>query len=479
MNSKLSTAIAIVAAVLAVVAAVLAYQSATAAQIETKSLTEQLAKLQQGIEALARDVSSLAEEMKTLKTQMAAVNETNALAEQLGQLRQRLDSVARDVSKLREEAAALRTEIKSVNDTAAAAYAQARLAAEVASQPVGAVPVKYAKLFTISYEGGVYVLRDALGRRILAVPRGLPPHLLTYYETKYRPEAVVRYPVERAVFMSSTHVAMAYRLYKETGRSEILRSIAAIMWGREYEWHLPEIKALLENGTITDVGPAYSPNFEKIVAAKPDVVFVYFYPGPYGTEAVISRLRELKIPYVVINEFQEDAPLGRAEWVKLLAVFFNATEDAVKLFDSVEARWNALVASVADLERPRVAWFIIYGGVLYPAGPGARELIRLAGGRYAYANYSKVDMEVVLKHRNDVDILIWSGYGVSKIEDVVKIEPRLRELRPVVLGRVYAYSPAFYQLSNAYPERLLEELVRIIHPEAAPPGDFTLFTPLR
>ena len=408
-----------------------------------------------------------------------AVSTAQTISGQLAQLQKSLDEVARDVGGLRGDIQALRSMVASVNKTSSAAYAEARLLAQVASRPAGSLTVRYAKLFTASYEGDVYVVTDALGRRVLAVPRGLPRDLAAYYREKYKPEVVVEYPVRRAVFMSSTAVAMAYRLYAETGRADVLRSIAGIMWGREYDWYLPEVKALLENGTIADVGPAYSPNFERIAALRPDVVFVYFYPGPYGTEAVINRLAQMGIPYVVVNEFQEVSPLGRAEWIKFIAVFFNATKDAGRIFDSVEARRNSLVSLVADLERPRVAWFIIFGGVLYPAGSGARELIRLAGGRYAYANYSKVDLEVVLRHRNDVDILIWSGYGPSSIGDVLKIEPRLKELRPVILGRVYAYSPAFYQLANAYPEKLLEELMWIIHPEALPPGNFTLFTPLR
>ena len=408
-----------------------------------------------------------------------AVSTAQTISGQLAQLQKSLDEVARDVGGLRGDIQALRSMVASVNKTASAAYAEARLLAQVASRPAGSLTVRYARLFAASYEGDVYVVTDALGRRVLAVPRGLPQGLAAYYREKYRPEVVVEYPVRRVVFMSSTAVAMAYRLYAETGRADVLRSIAGIMWGREYDWYLPEVKALLENGTIADVGPAYSPNFEKIAALKPDVVFVYFYPGPYGTEAVINRLAQMGIPYVVVNEFQEVSPLGRAEWIKFIAVFFNATKDAGRIFDSVEARWNSLVSLVADLERPRVAWFIIFGGVLYPAGSGARELIRLAGGRYAYANYSKVDLEVVLRHRNDVDILIWSGYGPSSIGDVLNIEPRLKELRPVILGRVYAYSPAFYQLANAYPERLLEELVWILHPETLPPGNFTLFVHLQ
>jgi ABC-type Fe3+-hydroxamate transport system, periplasmic component len=418
MNNKLSAALSVVAVILAAVAAALAYQASTVAQTEVKALVERLGKVQQSLDAL----------------------------------QQRLEAVARDVSRLAEEAAALRAEVRAVNNTAAAAYAQVKLVSEAVSRPAGEVPVEYAKLFTISYEGDIYVLTDAMGRKILAVPRGLPQDLLAYYREKYRPDVVVEYPVKRVVVMASTHVAMIYRLYKETGRLDILRSVVGIMWGREYSWHLPEVAAMLENGTIADVGPAYSPNYERLTALKPDVVFVYFYPGPYGTEAVINRLAQLGMPYVVVNEFQEPSPLGRAEWIKFFAVFLNATRDAVRIFDAVEAKWNSLAALAADLDRPRLAWFTIFGGILYPAGPQARELIRLAGGRYAYANYSRVDLEVVLRHRNDVDILIWSSYGVSTIQDIVKVEPRLAELRPVILGRVYAYSPAFYQLANAYPE---------------------------
>jgi len=218
MNNKLSTALSVVAVILAAIAAALAYQAYTATQTEVKALAEQLGKVQQSLDALS-----------------------NSLA------------------KLVEEAATLRAEVRAVNNTAAAAYAQAKLVSEAVSRPAGEVPVKYAKLFTISYEGDIYVLTDAMGRKILAVPRGLPQDLLAYYRAKYRPDVVVEYPVKRAVVMASTHVAMIYRLYKEAGRPDILRSVAGIMWGREYSWHLPEVAAMLENGTIADAGPAYSP----------------------------------------------------------------------------------------------------------------------------------------------------------------------------------------------------------------------------
>ncbi len=374
----------------------------------------------------------------------------------VSRLETKLGETARELTKLEKEISLLR---------------------EMALAPSGEVQIRYARFFNMRQEGGYYLLRDAMGRTILLTPRGATAR--EFYVQKYKPDVVVEYPVRRVVYMSSTHVGLLYRLYVESGDANLLKTAVGIMWGRVYDWHLPEVKDMLNNGTITDVGPPESPNFEKILALKPDVVFVYFYPGPYGTESTIEKLKQLKIPYVVINEFQETTALGRFEWIKFVAAFYNKTELAVEIFNRVEAKWNSLTTLTADLERPRVAWFIVFGGVLYPAGATARELIRLAGGRYAYANYSRVDMEVVVKHRNDVDVLIWSGYGVQSLEELVKIDKRLAELKPVIAGRTYAYSPAFYQLSHVYPERLLEELVWIMHPEVQPPGEFKLFVQLK
>ncbi|MEZ0319416.1 MAG: ABC transporter substrate-binding protein [Pyrobaculum sp.] len=406
------------------------------------------------VAALGSKISALESAISDLRSDIVA--KLGNVSYAVGRLEERTSLIERGVAEVRNATSLLQ---------------------RAAAVAVWDVPVRYARLFSIRHDGEFYYLHDALGRGVLLVPRGAPGDLVKFYVGKYKPDVVVKYPVERAVFMSSTQVAMAYRLYKE-GAADVFRRTAGIMWGREYDWYLPEVAAMLENGTIKDVGSAYSPNYELLASLRPDVVFVFFYSGPYGTEAVLQRLSQLGIPYVVVNEFQESSPLGRAEWIKFIAAFFNKTDLAVKIFDGVEAKWNQLVAQVADLERPRVAWFIIYGGVLYPAGAGVRELIRLAGGAYAYANYSRVDMEVVWRHRNDVDVLIWSGYGVSKVEDLVKVDKRLAELRPVLAGRAYAYSKAFYQLANAYPEKLLEDLVRILHPEAAPPGNLTLFVHL-
>lgn len=389
------------------------------------------------------------------------------LETQLAALRSQLNATEQHVLQIGEF---YKTRLTEINESISFLTKVARL-------ETGQVPVRYAH-FTMMYEGNAYILTDSIGRRILLVQRGMDPTIASYLRAKYRPDLVVEYPIKSAVYMSSTFVGMVYRLYEEARDPRVLRSIAGIMWGRRYEWHLPEVKAMLENGTIKDVGPANSPNYEAILALKPDVIFVYLYPGPYGTEAVIQRLNQLGLPYVVVNDYAESSPLGRFEWIKFFAAFLNMTDAANSIFDKVVSKWEQLTNLVSDLDKPSVAWFCIYRGVIYPAREQARELIRLAGGRYAYANYTHVDLEVVLAHKN-IDILIWSCYGPTSVKDIINIEPRLAELRPLIIGRAYAISKAYWQLSNAYPERLIEELISIIHPEVMPPANFTLFVYLK
>ncbi|MCS6785206.1 MAG: hypothetical protein NZ581_08450, partial [Candidatus Caldarchaeum sp.] len=59
--------------------------------------------------------------------------------------------------------------------------------------------VEYAKLFDIDRGGDYTLLRDAVNRTILLVPREKPVPTI-------KADLVIRTPVERAVLMSSTHV---------------------------------------------------------------------------------------------------------------------------------------------------------------------------------------------------------------------------------------------------------------------------------
>jgi len=86
------------------------------------------------------------------------------------------------------------------------------------------------------------------------------------------------------------------------------------------------VKKNIESGKITFVGKGSAPDYEKISSLKPEIVFVY--SGPAGQQAMMEKLDELKISYAVDNEYLEENPFGRVEWMKFLAAFYDKEEEA-------------------------------------------------------------------------------------------------------------------------------------------------------
>ncbi|MEM3040614.1 MAG: hypothetical protein QXG97_01135, partial [Nitrososphaerota archaeon] len=88
--------------------------------------------------------------------------------------------------------------------------------------------IKYARLFKVTEFDDYKIVKDALNRTLILVPRNKSPPIGV--------EGIVIYvPVERVILMSATQVALLMRL-KEY-RPDILDTVVGIMWGGQYEWY--------------------------------------------------------------------------------------------------------------------------------------------------------------------------------------------------------------------------------------------------
>ena len=348
--------------------------------------------------------------------------------------------------------------------------------------PFGKCPeVKYAKLFKIYCDGVAKIVKDALNRTILVMPRNISRDIVQYYVNKYKPDVVVEVPVQRIILGSSTQVALVWRLDKEFGL-HLFQYIIGIMWGRKYTWYIPEVKELLENGTVVDVGYIDEPDYEKILTLKPDLVIIYTIPGYEPSAKLLEKLNELNIPYVVDNEWMENTVLGRFEWIKFIALFLGIEDRAINLFNKVEKEVKEIQNRLRKVEEiPNIAWFLIYRGIIWAPRPGSyvHNLIEICRGKYLYENYTKIDLELVLSLANKTDVLVYSSYFINSINDILKEEPRLKELKAIKLGNVYAYKPEIWQIGYAYTEDLVKDVCSIIHPEIFKEHELKFFKKLK
>jgi iron complex transport system substrate-binding protein len=103
-----------------------------------------------------------------------------------------------------------------------------------------------------------------------------------------------------------------------------------------------------EEDEVKNVGKNSVLNLELITALKPDLIICNSFQekdlGPFSDVDVL-----------IVNEFWEKHPLGRAEWVKVFGGLFGVQEESADLFSEVKANYERrFVADMDTLSLPQV-----------------------------------------------------------------------------------------------------------------------------
>jgi len=339
--------------------------------------------------------------------------------------------------------------------------------------------VKYARFFSIERGEGYTLLRDGLNRTVLLVKRGQSA------PQNVKADLVVQVPVERMVLMSATHVALVERLREYA--PDIWDRVAGIMWGRSYQWFFPEVERRFAEGKLVDVGAAWSPDYEKLIELKPDLVMIYTFEG----DPVRSKLEELKVPYVVNSEWLENTLLGRFEWVKFVAAFFGLDEVGARVFRLVELRYQLIStrvsASMATLNvKPvKVAWFSVYKGTVFVAGglSYVANSIYDLNAVYAFSDLKatggrQVSLEEFVARARDADVLVVSTDLIQTLEALTDEIPQVAEFKAVREGRVYRFNSNIYQLGYMDTEGWFLDLASMLYPQLFPDHTLSYFVAL-
>ena len=238
--------------------------------------------------------------------------------------------------------------------------------------------LKYAKGFTITpLENGklLEVIRPypgaTTGYKYLLVEHGnkVPSH---------DPETrIIFVPVTRMVCTSTTHIPLLDYLNE---------SDALVGFPTTDYISSKKTRALIDQGRVMDLGIDKGMDIERIAVLKPEVTMAYTLSGDFGQ---FKKIEELGIPVIINAEYLEEHPLGRAEWIKFMAAFFNKDEMADSVFKAIENAYLNIKALSANVPvKPTVMSGIVYGDTWFlPGGKNfAAQLIADAGGEYLWAD---------------------------------------------------------------------------------------------
>lgn len=279
---------------------------------------------------------------------------------------------------------------------------------------------------------------------------------------------VIKAPVRSAVCLSSGYVAM----FDALGLIDRVKGVS----GKSFitNAHIQDPQS-----GVADVGYDANLDFERIVALRPDVVMMY---GVTGENPLItSKLRELGIPYMYIGDYVEQSPLGKAEWIYVVAELTERHARADSLFGEVKSNYQQLAGQVAHkaTSRPRVMLNTPYRDVWFlpPADSFMVRFIADAGGEAFAAvgegNTSQpIDSEQAYRYALQADVWLNVG-GCTSLAELTAQNPRFAAMPAVRNGRVYnnnrrrtqSGGSDFWESGIVRPDLILQDLVTILHPE--------------
>lgn len=282
---------------------------------------------------------------------------------------------------------------------------------------------------------------------------------------------VVHVPLQRMVVFTTAHA----NLLEWLGEGQRIAGVADAKY-----MLIPDVQRRLRlteaKDAIADCGEAMNPNVERIVDLQSDAVLL----SPFENSGGYGVLEKTGIPIIECADYMETSSLGRAEWMRFYGLLFGKAAEADSLFARVEADYLRWAGKVADIEdKPTVFADLKSGATWYV--PGGRSTVGRtfadAGADYVFSDLknsgsSPLSFETVYEKAKDADIwLIKYNMPEDKTyRDLKNDYAPYVGFRAFRERRVYGCNTGrvpYYEETPFHPEWLLEDLIKIFHPDVA------------
>jgi iron complex transport system substrate-binding protein len=298
----------------------------------------------------------------------------------------------------------------------------------------------------------------------------------------YEDAQVVEVPVASIASMSTTYLPHLEKL-------NLLDSLVAV---DSIQYVSNEaVRKMFDDGKLVEIGGGASVNVEVVLDLDPDVVMVYGSGSPdYDAH---PKLLEAGVKVAMNSEYMETSPLGRAEWLKFIAMFYNREADAEAIFADMAQEYEALAAKTAAVaDRPTVftgapwqdTWYMP-GGNSYVA-----KFLADAGADYLWADDEStgsipLDFESVYERAADADYWLNTSSWMS-IDEALAADARYGDFAALKNQKMYNNNARvnenggndYWESGVANPQLVLADLIKILHPNLVPDHEFVYYRQL-
>lgn len=310
---------------------------------------------------------------------------------------------------------------------------------------------------------------------VLAKKGGRIPDSLRLY-------SVVTVPLKSVVVTSTTHIPSLEML----GQTHSIVGFPGLDLISS-----KEVRARIEAGKIRELGNNQSLNTELLIDLQPDLIVGF---GIDNNNPTLDNLQKNGLTVMLNGDWNEQTPLGKAEWIKFFGALYGKEAQADSIFNNIETAYNSMLALARKpSQKPTVMAGAIYENQWFlPQGNSWSSIfIRDAQGQYLWADSSgtgslSLSFEAVFEKAKNADFWIGPSQYTS-LAEMRADNPHYAEFRAFQKQNVYSFSTKkgatggliFYELAPNRPDLVLQDMVRILHPELLPHHELFFFEKLK
>lgn len=311
--------------------------------------------------------------------------------------------------------------------------------------------------------------------RYLIIPKEAKiPSTLNY-------DGIIRTPVKRIVATSTTHLAFL----EELNATENLVGFPQTDYISSVQ-----IRKQIDAGKVVDVGMSQQLNVERILEVDPDILLSF---GVDQIDNSLKRFNRMGIPTAFIGEWNEQNPLGRAEWIKVFGLLLDKEKEAFEFFNNTEKKYLEAKKSTLKIKsKPTLIAGAIYQDAWYLPGGNSylAKLFEDANTNYLWRDNNQtgslaLSIEVVLEKGKDANY--WFAPGQHTSYSILTAEHALySKFEATQKRKIFTYARSkgstggiiFFESGACHPDLVLKDIIHHLYPNLEPDYIPTYFLPL-
>ena len=279
---------------------------------------------------------------------------------------------------------------------------------------------------------------------------------------------IIRTPIEKLVVTSTTHIPMLELLEVEKSLVGFpnLKYISST-----------KTRARIDNDEIIELGNEEWMNTEILLDLSPELLIGF---SMSSNNKMFNTIEKAGIPVVLNGDWLEETPLGRAEWIKFFALFFDKEKEADSIFSTIETQYNeALAIAKNATSKPTVLSGVLFKDVWsLPAGESfVAQFLKDANTSYLWSDTKgkgslALSFEAVYDKGQPAEFWIAPGH-YNSYEQLENANKHYTKFDAFTKKRIFSFTQKkgdtggalYYELAPVQPHIVLKDIIKITHPE--------------